>query len=223
MIHTYGDSHAVYTFRGVPWTVPHALGPITMRRIASGRTRKDRELIYALSEADTEHVDDTLLQDAVRDTALGPTDVVIVSCGEGDVRCFLKPQLDHDRTTAEVYVPVMVANYVNRVAALDTRGARTGVLSVPPPAPYERSWGIQWPPSQLNVPPAGGDAERAYYTRLINHYLARGCVARGLLFVDVHAKYANDEGMLICELSDGGVHIGDTTLVCEVLKELGVL
>lgn len=223
MIHTYGDSHAYYTFVGVPGVIVHALGPVTMRRISTGRTRKDRSLNYAVSEAATEHVDDTVLQDAVAATALVPADLIIVSCGEGDVRCFLKPQLAHDQVTAEAYLAAMAARYVDRVTALDRRGAHTGVLSVPPPAPYERAWSIAWPPSQLNVPPAGGDAERAYFTRVLNYHLACACAAKGLLYVDVHGRCADAEGMLIAELSDGGVHIVNPTGVQAALAAIGML
>lgn len=216
MIHTYGDSHAAHTFYRVPWTIPHPLGPVTMRRMSTGRTRKDRSLQYAPSEANIEHVDDTLLQDTINQTNLGKADVVIVSCGEGDVRCFIKPQLAHDHLTAEQYLRPLVAGYAARVAALETRGARKAILSVPPPATYERSYSDQWPPT-------AGDAERAYYTHIINHYLRIDCRAHGLLYVDVHRHYANDEGLLICELSDGGVHICAEAGVLAALKEVGIL
>ena len=225
MIHVIGDSHAYFTFSDIPGVGFHPLGPVTMKRIGSGRKRKhfSPEDGLVLGGDEIEHVEDTLLLDTVQAINPQPGDVLVLSCGEGDVRCFIKPQLAAKQLSPEELLKPMAERYVERVAALETNGARVAILSIPPPAPYERCWNMVFPPSQLNLPPAGTDGERATYTRMLNYYVACYCHERGLLFIDIHSKYANADWMLMAELSDGGVHIKDTALVREVLHMMGLL
>lgn len=202
MIHSIGDSHADFTFRGVPGVMIHHLGPLTMKRAA--------------------HMDDYFLATGVREIDLCPDDVLIVSAGEGDVRCFLKPELDAKRITPEALLAPLVATYLDRLLALETNGARVGVLSITPPVTYTTVHAFR----QINTyqfPPTGTDAERAEYTHVLNDLLRHGCQARGLLFVDTYSEYVDDDGMLIAEQSDGQVHIGDTEQVHVLLIRMGLL
>jgi hypothetical protein len=202
MIHSIGDSHSESTFAGIPGVVSHHIGPLTMKRAA--------------------HEDDYFLATGVREIGLQSTDTLIVSCGEGDVRCFLKPELDAKQLTPEVLLAPLVDHYLDRVLALDVNGARVGVLSITPPVSHTTAHAFR---RRMNYqfPPTGTDAERAQYTRVFNDLLARGCQARGLLFVDTYSEYVDDDGMLIAEQSDGGVHIGDTSQVHVLLIRMGLL
>jgi hypothetical protein len=202
MIHSIGDSHSDFTFRGIPGVAIHHLGPLTMKRAA--------------------HADDYFLNEGVREIGLLPSDTLIVSAGEGDVRCFLKPELDAKQITPAALLPPLVDRYLDRVRGLEVNGARVGVLSITPPVTYTAVHAFR----QVNTyqfPPTGTDAERAEYTRVLNDLLAHGCQTRGLLFIDTYSEYVDDDGMLIAEQSDGQVHIGDTSQVHVLLIRMGLL
>lgn len=202
MIHSIGDSHADFTFRGIPGVTIHHLGPLTMKRAA--------------------HADDYFLASGVREIGLCPEDTLIVSAGEGDVRCFLKPELDAKQMTPTALLAPLVDCYLDRVLTLDVNGARVGVLSITPPVTYTAVHAFR----QVNTyqfPPTGTDEERAEYTRVLNDLLRQGCQTRGLIFVDTYSEYVDDDGMLIAEQSDGQVHIGDTSQVHVLLIRMGLL
>jgi len=202
MIHVIGDSHAESTFKGIPEVTTHHLGPLTMKRAA--------------------HEDDYFLAAGVAALALGPGDVLIVSCGEADVRCFLKPEIDAKHAAPEDLILPLVDRYLSRVAALAAKGALLGVLSAIPPATYTNVVAFRQT-MVYQFPPTGTDEERAHYTRIMNRRLREGCAARGLLYVDIYTEYADDDGMMIYEQSDGMVHVGDTLQAREVLSCMGLL
>lgn len=195
MIHTIGDSHSDFTFRNIPNVTIHHIGPLTMRRIAFKT--------------------DTLLEETIATCNLQPGDVVVLSFGEGDCRCFIKPKLV-DGLTAQAYCEDMVSHYFERLATLETNGARLATLSITPPAPYERAYLKDWPPQ-------GSDGERAMFTKTINDLLRVGCEQRGWLHINSYAEYVGSDGMLPQEGSDGGVHIYDTAKVRVLLTKMGLL
>jgi hypothetical protein len=202
MIDSIGDSHAESTFRGIPEVATHHLGPLTMKRAA--------------------HDDDYFLASGVARLDLDPSDVLIVSCGEADVRCFIKPELDAKRAAPEDLLLPLVDRYLHRLQRLEANGARLGVLSIIPPATYTNVCAFRQA-MIYQFPPTGTDAERAHYTRVMNQRLQEGCASRGLLYVNVYTEYADDDGMLIPEQSDGGVHIGDTLQVRKVLSRMELI
>jgi hypothetical protein len=209
MIHVVGDSHTEYTFAGVDGVTIHHLGPMSMKRIGRGFHRDPED------ETGTRYFKDTILTNAIRGMELESGDVLIFSCGEGETRCFIKPQLECNILSLEELLQILVDRYLDRIKTFARNGVRVGVLCITPPTTYERAMG--------KYEPAGTDEERVHYTRVFNRILADGCRARGLLFVDTYSSYANERGMLIEELSDGGVHIGDTSRVRPILVEMGLL
>jgi hypothetical protein len=218
MIHSVGDSHCMFTFSGISEVAIHHLGPVTMKRMGTGKIRAQSlaETGLVCESERIVHLDDSLVPDTVRGLRLTPTDVLIVSCGEGDVRCFIKPYLTCKAVPMETYLQDLVNDYLDRVGTLEVNGARIGILSIPPPAPYARAIHPQ-------IAPTGTDGERVLYTRTINGMLSQGCAQRGYLFIDVYSLYADENGMLTTALSDGGVHILDTTRVRNLLTDKGLI
>ena len=68
--------------------------------------------------------------------------------------------------------------------------------------------------------PIGPNEDRARYCRIMNALLKAGCIERRLEFLDVYDKYADADGMLIYELSDGGFHIRNNKMVIEAMNEM---
>jgi hypothetical protein len=195
-VHTIGDSHAVYTFDQIKGVATHTIGPVTMKRIG--------------------YREDELLPAAVKQLPLRPTDVLILCFGEPDVRCYVKPQLEHRPVTLAALLQDLVDRYLDAAVVLPANGARVAVLSVTPPANFDRA-------RHPLIDPNGTDAERAEYTRVINTLLAHGCQARNLMFIDVYSVFTDDQGMLPPAVSDEFVHITDTARVRRLLIEMEVL
>jgi hypothetical protein len=202
-VYTMGDSHCYETFGGIDGVVPRHIGSVTMKRLG--------------------YMEDTLLPSSVASIGLTPRDVLLIICGEGDTRCFIHPQLVHRTIAMEDLLQQYADRYVERVRTLDVNGARAGIVSVPPPAAFERCWHIHSAPSDMNLPPQGTDAERVLYTMTLNRLIADGCSKSGLLFVDIFSRYSDENGMLITALSDGSVHIKDTSRAAALLGEMGLL
>jgi hypothetical protein len=52
-----------------------------------------------------------------------------------------------------------------------------------------------------------------------NNILKEMCLQKNISFIDVYDAYSDEKGMLLQHLSDGSVHIGNTTYVSEELKK----
>ena len=196
MIYAVGDSHAAFTFAGIREVTSHHLGPVTLKRVG--------------------YPEDTLLPDAVRALNLHAEDSLILCFGEIDCRCYVHPQAIRPRLDMDAVLASWVARYLDVAKALETRGARVGVLCVPPPTTRERSW-------NASFPVAGTDEERVSYVLRFNRILWSGCVQRGFFFVDIYADYADEKGMLMTSLADECVHVRDTSRVRAALSRLRLL
>lgn len=208
MIHVIGDSHSVFTFAGIDGVTIHHIGPVTMKRIGRGFFRDPED------STGRHYLKDTVLTNEILGMELKPSDVLIFSCGEGETRCFIKPQLECNSISLEELLQFLADRFLDRIKLFGRDGVCVGVLSIVPPTTYDRAMG--------EMEPAGTDEERALYTRTLNAILERGCRDRGLLFLDVYSRYVDEHGMMILELSDGGVHIKDNSRVRSVLAEMGL-
>jgi len=192
MIHYIGDSHVLANFGGMPGAV-HYVGPVTMKRVGVK--------------------EDALIADEVASMSLAPGDWVVFNFGEIDMRCYVKPILEHRKVTVNALLRGLVKAYCDRIASLPLNGAKVCIVSVTPPSTRERAETIKWPV-------AGTDGERALYTRKINRYLKDACRERQWRFMDTHALYADPAGMLPADLSDGKVHVRDNKPIRALVKAL---
>lgn len=189
MNHTVGDSHAKMTFDFVRGVTSHHLGPITMKRAG--------------------HEDDPLIPETLARIALSSHDVVIFCFGEIDVRCHLDPMV-RDGVTATQVLEAWTSRYLNRLATLDTRGARKAVLGLPPPTTLRYSF-------NKDFPVAGTTRSRVGYVREANRLLAAGCAARGFIFIDIYTPFTDPWGSLNRLKSDDSVHISDPVTIASIL------
>ena len=194
MIYTLGDSHASIPFEDVPGVTRQFLGPVTLRRIC--------------------HLEDDLLPTAVAQLGLTPADVLVLSFGEIDIRCHVKPLMDHRRISLDDLLRGWAEPYALRALTLRTQGARVALLSISPPATRERSLNAE-------LPVAGTDEERALYTRTLNGWLQKLATDCGLCYLDTYSLGVDDHGMLRPDLSDGYVHLRATELLTALLRGHG--
>ena len=126
---------------------------------------------------------------------------VIFSFGEIDCRCHIGKYLherDLDSIISDLVVPFERTLQNQRERFLDI-----GVLSVPPPA-YMKN--IVY---QKDYPISNTDEERSTFTRRLNCELQKMCKTNKWTWFNVYPFYCEENGMLIYELSDKSVHIGD--------------
>jgi len=197
MIYAIGDSHVLYVFRGLPEVDIRYLAGLTIQRVG-----------YM--------ADDTIRKEIEK---INPTngDVLIFSFGEIDVRTVLHPILEH-RSTVNLYsiLSAWVDRYCDCLKSLQVNGAKICALSVMPPITSNQLKATEW---FLN----GSDKERAKYTIAINDILRQACIRNGWLFIDIYSLYADADGMLPVNMSDGTVHIGTNWLVTDELKKMGIM
>lgn len=212
MIHSVGDSHAMFTFKGVPGVDAHNRNGLTMQRVG--------------------HPEDKTIPAILAPLPLGPGDTVIFCCGEIDVRRFVKPYLEHhSKATMAGLLGGWAGAYLRSISSYNLRGARPVVMSVVPPTreavyreynsrPHHKNneFGAL---ANATIPWAGSDHERAAYTLALNGWLRRLCSDAGWELFDVYSMYVDADGML--SSSDGAVHIGNTEKVAALVKLMEAL
>jgi hypothetical protein len=190
VLHVIGDSHGSYAFRGIGEF--HSIGNLLMYQAGL----------------------EGYLQQTVSGLDLHPDDVLLVSCGEIDVRCCIIQQVRDQGVDYATVLRRIVDPYLDLLLKLDAKGAPVAVLSVSPPAPGERG-----KPRHADVT----DEQRLDYTNTLNDLLREGCTARGIPFVDTHTEAVGPDGMLPLAISDGWTHITDTGITKRALTRLGLM
>ena len=207
MIHSVGDSHAQWSFRGIPGVAFHEIGPITMSAV--GKQRKG---------ASTSAI---MLDNVIESLGITESDTIILCFGEIDTRCHVYPRVQAGENEDEV-IEELVSDYFHTIQ--NSRFKNIWVLSITP------SWARElWlaylitqgrPEDNEAYPLRGGDVERARYTRKMNAWLRVECKRLNVPLVDVYDDYRDEAGMLIPALSDGSLHIGDNRFVRAALEKM---
>jgi len=152
------------------------------------------------------HPNETLLLDSVASIQFAPEDSLLLCFGEIDMRCWVDVHVKNRGRQPQPLLQEWIDLYLDKASQLTPKPA---ILGIVPPAPKLRI-------DRDEFPVAGSDQERAAYTILANHILSQGCAQRNLPFVDI-SVYADPQGMLRYELSDGIVHIASNTLLLKAI------
>jgi len=190
VIHTLGDSHAGFTFkrvRGVTW---HTIGPVTMESVG-----KPKGYVY--------------LNTYLEKYEVKREDIVILSFGEIDVRCHIKPQIE----TGEFLISIinfLINGYFRTIQLSDHR--KYWIFSIPPPGKSRTTY-HEWPYR-------GTDEERSEYTYQMNLYLKWKCIEMGIPFLNVYDYYKDERGMLRDGFSPDDAHIVDPNYIYSEVKKL---
>ncbi len=189
-IHTIGDSHS--NFSGL--SIQHHLGPV---------------LCYSFGR-------DKLNRCDIRYFNLVDGDSIVFCFGEIDCRCHIYKHVTTDVSYQSI-IDNIVGNYFDAIKAnldvLQVKLNKVCVYNVVPPV--ERRNTLENP----EYPYLGTDEERKEYVLYFNKKLGEKCMEYGYLFMDVYAKYVDENGYLSKELSDGNVHIGNHVYVMEFILE----
>lgn len=148
-------------------------------------------------------------------------DVAVFSFGEIDCRTHISRHIQPDRPYQTI-IDDIVAKYFECIKLNAERydaanPLKIWVYSVPPPA-YRDS--IM---EQDKFPVSASDDERKQYVLYFNSKLREVCQKYAYGFFDVHDAYADKNGMLNRELSDGTVHIRDSRYIIEFIRANGIV
>lgn len=146
--------------------------------------------------------------------ACSAKDTVVFSFGEVDCRAHIGKQIEVGRTEDEV-IGTLTREYIEAIRGIAT--CRVIIVAIIPPTArkdYEDS-----------VPDGGfpfvsSDEDRVRYTKSVNRHLSDLCEKYNFLFFDPYAPYTREDGCLRRELSDGNVHVGDSTHVLAKFRKL---
>lgn len=194
-IHTVGDSHAV---KGWPSEIViHRLGPL---------------LCYSFGKEQLSRCD-------IREFNIKDGDSIVFCLGEIDCRCHVHKHVNELNTYRDV-ISDIVDKYFE---AIKTNVMVCGVKFknvcvynvVPAVEKYNTSENVEYPY-------LGTDEERRTYVQYFNEKIKEKCIENGYVFFDVYEKYADDNGFLRKDLSDGHVHIRDGTHIIDFIRENNV-
>ena len=137
----------------------------------------------------------------------------------GDIVCFCFGEIDcrthmykHKDNYREV-IDKIIENYFYAISTFTSDTVTTMVMSVPPISHRCHEVCLH------EFPIMGTDNERREYVLYFNSQLKKYCDIYGYVYFDVYGLYCED-GYLKQELSDGYVHIKDSSLMKQKLIEL---
>lgn len=137
-----------------------------------------------------------------------PEDATVCFCwGEIDCRCHINKHQPWKKT-----IEGLVERYIEAIRVNIKRHKVLIFNVVPPPRKADT-------PENPGFPFVGTDEERLSYVRYTNELLRKS----QYIFVDIYDKYADADGFLRKDMSDGHVHIADERPLIEWLKEKGLL
>lgn len=191
-IHTFGESHAMFGWRNLPYINIHHI-PAT--------------LCYSVGR-------DGLNRLNIRYGGVEEGDVVIYCFGEIDCRCQIQKYTNETTTYKDVIDPI-VERYIDviKLNQQQVGNITTCIFNVVPAA---RKGTFSEAPEYPHI---GTDAERKMYVEYFNSKLREHCKLNNFIFIDVYSKYQDSEGYLNFEYSDGVVHINNPIFIEEFLKE----
>lgn len=199
-VHVIGDSHGFFCFNntqsgitsdeissfhyaknGIDVRVPfhiHWLGSRTMHRIG-------RDGLHGLN---------------IRALGVREGDVAVFLFGEVDARCHIGRQRDEKTRDQQEVIETLALNYVKTVASNKNQYAHVTCFIVSVTPPCDRGYNVSYPFY-------GPLSERVSITKDLNNCLKKHGNDIGIHFLDVYSMYAQEDGSLGLEVSDGIIHI----------------
>lgn len=196
-VHTFGDSHAQFGFNQIRGVAHHNIGPKLC--FSFGR--------HSLTVLDLKQY-----------VEVKENDTVIFAFGEIDCRCHIKRQCV-DGVSYQTVIDNITNNYMHAIDAniRQYSSLRACVLSITPTVVKNQN------AENPEYPYVGSDDERKCYVKYFNKTLLEKCAKQNYTFIDVHDAYADCNGFLKKELSDGNVHIQNPVYLITALKFYNII
>ena len=190
-IHTIGDSHSFFGWTGIN---NHHLGAV---------------LCYSFGKEKLNRCD-------IRNFDIKDGDTIIFCLGEIDCRCHIHKHIT-DTITYQDIINNIVENYFeaieSNISTSQIKLKNVGVYNVVPPVQKYNTEENEY------YPYLGTDEERKKYVLYFNEKLKEKCIEKEYIFFDVYHKYADKNGFLRKDLSDGHVHISNGIYINNFMNE----
>jgi lysophospholipase L1-like esterase len=194
LVHVIGDSHAK-VFRWHRPFIVHHVGAATAHNLpkTGSTTSSNRKLFDAASR-------------------VGPNDVAVLVFGEIDCRIHIYYQFkkNGERTPIGELIDGTVANYGEVMDRLAGLGIRFAVCGVPPATRVRNEY--RYP---FYAPPE----VHCRINALFNERLKALCDRKGYPYIDVHSRFADEDGFMRRDYAADEIHLNGRT-VDHVRKEL---
>jgi lysophospholipase L1-like esterase len=194
LVHVIGDSHAK-VFRWHRPFIVHYVGAATAHNLpkTGSTTGSNRKLFDAVSR-------------------IGRNDVVLLVFGEIDCRIHIYYQFKKNGERASIgeLIDDTVANYSRIMDRLAGLGVRFAVCGVPPATRVRNQY--RYP---FYAPPEA----HCRINALFNERLKALCDRRGYPYINVHCRFADEDGFMLKEYAADEIHLNGRT-VDYVSKEL---
>ena len=191
-IHTIGDSHSYFGWsEGV---IKHHIGPL---------------LCYTIGIQKLDRLD-------IRNYNIYDGDTIIFCLGEVDCRCHIHKHIT-DILTYEMIIDDIINNYFEaidlNITISNIKFKHICVYNVVPPVKKNDTSENQ------EFPFLGTDEERKSYVLYFNKKIKEKCIEYNYIFFDVYNDYSCENGYIINNLSDGHVHIKDSTYITNFINK----
>ena len=187
MIYIYGDSHGIFSFKNLNTQVVNKCSPsITMFRIG-----RDNKII----NFDNKYHD--------------KNSIICFCYGEVDCRCHIKKQINLGRKENDIIFE-LVGKYFNTIIKNIRHYKKIVIVGIIPTrcqSEYELTNG----PITHEYPFVGTDEERTRFTNKVNFLIKVYCDKYNFIYFNPYYYYADKNGILKSELSDGNVHLGENS------------
>ncbi len=192
MIYIFGDSHANFNFKNMPYKHVNLYeNSITMHRIG-------RDGIFKF------------------DPSYNTLDsIFIMAYGEVDCRCHIGKEVRNGRLFKEV-CSTLVDAYIEKIKKHIPVFKKIILCSIVPPTSNKH---LVYPEG-FPFPLLGEDLERIGNTKYVNSLLKEACLLNGYEFLDIYEHYAELDGTLKYESSDKIVHIIDNEYILASVGKL---
>lgn len=193
-----GDSHSG-NFNGIGDNITDVqLGPITMYQVSNQRTQFQKDLNYLFTNNIKEKIN--------------TQDILLLYCmGEIDIRCNWEKQINQYGKDEDQLIENLIDSLFTTLLPLHNP---FGFQSIVPAVRREHIL-IE----DKNYPVKGSNEDRVRWVKKTNTYLKQKCIEKGCVFFDIWGLYADGEGHMRLDLSDGGVHVLNKSLIGLQLKK----
>ena len=199
-LHTFGDSHASH--------IHSHWGYIDIQDVKIKCNHIGGKLMFTFVKQGL-----NLLN--IKNYAVKEDDVVIFCFGEIDCRNHVHKHITKEKSYKNV-IEEVASSYFNAIRenVSQYNNLKTCVYNVVPPHRYRKE-------SKTHPYPfLGSDIERREYYLYMNQLLRELCIENNYFYFDIYDESCDEEGFIKHELTDGNIHLRDTTHSREVIKKI---
>lgn len=191
-INIFGDSHAFYDFTN----------DFINEKEHSYYKQRDQKILFRINGFSSRTMHrfgrDKLKFLNIQNHGVQENDIIVFDFGEIDARGHVGKQRDTKNRNLDEIINTLIKRYIEAINLnlQKYRNLHCVIVSITPPS-NQKSGLIKW----------GTLEDRINITKKMNAKLHYECLKNNFIFLDIYDLFANDNGVMIPEKSDGGAHI----------------